>query len=117
MTRFTSHAIYRFRIRRQQSGVGCSTALLQESFRTSHLISREEAARRIGGPVYPGWGDYFFRADGTGPGVWVSCLRRGQELVITYLNPSPRRRKLTGKLDGKKIYLPHPSARRFFARN
>jgi hypothetical protein len=117
MTRFTSHAIYRFRIRRQQGSVCCSSALLQESFRTSQLISREEAAKRIGGPVYPGWGDYFFRADGTGPGVWVSCLRRGQELVITYLNPSTRRQKLSGKLGVKKIHLPRPSARRFFARN
>jgi hypothetical protein len=100
MARFTSHAVYRFQTRRCLA-LGPTT--IQESYRKGYLISREEAAARIHGPIYAGHGDYFFRADGTGPGVWVSRLHRGRELVVTYLGPNLPR-KLKTKLGGAGAY-------------
>lgn len=100
MARFTSHAVYRFQTRRRPAS-GQTT--IQESYKLGQLISREEAAARIHGPVYPGHGDYFFRADGTGPGVWVSCLWRGGELVVTYLGPNLPR-KLKTRVGGRGSY-------------
>jgi hypothetical protein len=108
MARFTSHAVYRFKTRRRPIS-GHTT--IQESFGLAYLISREEASARIRGPVYPGYGDYFFRADGTGPGVWVSRLWRGKELVITYLGPN-RPRKLTSKAGGTGSYRARPPIHR-----
>lgn len=108
MARFTSHAVYRFETRRRPTS-GQTT--IQESYKLGQLISREEASARIHGPVYPGHGDYFFRADGTGPGVWVSCLWRGGELVVTYLGPN-RPRKLKTKLGGRGSYRMRPAIQR-----
>lgn len=108
MARFTSHAVYRFKTRRRPRSGQTS---IQESYGRSYLISREEAAARIQGPVYAGHGDYFFRADGTGPGVWVSCLWRGKELVVTYLGPHLPR-KLKSRLGGSRSYRFRPSIQR-----
>ncbi|HLO01762.1 MAG TPA: hypothetical protein VK191_01405 [Symbiobacteriaceae bacterium] len=109
MARFTSHAVYRFQTRRRPMS-GQTT--IQESYGLGYLISREEAAARIHGPVYAGHGDFFFRADGTGPGVWVSCLCRGKELVITYLGPSLPR-KLKSRLNGTGSYRARPPIHRY----
>lgn len=108
MARFTSHAVYRFQTRR---GPASRPFTIQEAYKLGYPISREEAAARIHGPVYAGHGDYFFRADGTGPGVWVSCLWRGGELVVTYLGPSLPR-KLRTRLGGTGSYRVRPSLRR-----
>lgn len=108
MARFTSHAVYRFLTRRRSTS---GQYTMQDSYKLGYPISREEAAARIHGPVYAGHGDYFFRADGTGPGVWVSCIWRGGELVVTYLGPSLPR-KLRTKVGGTGSYRVRPSINR-----
>jgi hypothetical protein len=71
MPHFTRHAYERFRTR------------------------REELAR-IQGAIRPHFNrhDYIYRADGTGPGVWIARLSLRDELVLTYLAP----RALTWRL-------------------
>jgi hypothetical protein len=94
MPRFTDHAYKRFVTRRlglsRLTGRSSPDQLnARESFRRGQLISRDEATMRLHGPIKPGAGDFYYRADGTGPGVWVVCYHRGQEIVITYLIPRP----------------------------
>ncbi|MGE5675961.1 MAG: hypothetical protein ACM3XM_19100 [Mycobacterium leprae] len=94
MARFTRHAYQRFRTRHVEPvptrlPVDRHIQLAEENFYQAPLITREEAAARINGPVYAKSADFIFRADGTGKGVWVSCLNGGQEVVVTYLGFRP----------------------------
>lgn len=62
---------------------------IRESFGRSQFITFEEARARVGPLARRSWNQYF-RADGTGPGVWVTCWSKGEEVVLTYLYPRPR---------------------------
>lgn len=102
--RFTSHAYYRFRFRREElvrnpPSLNASMEFAKESYRLGALITREEAMDRVQGPIRRHYADYIYRADGTGPGVWIAKLCGGAEVVLTYLAPSEvkarlRRRRL-----------------------
>ncbi len=59
----------------------------RESFERSQFISFEEARARIGGRLAKRDWNQYFRTDGTGPGIWVTCWSKGEEVVLTYLHP------------------------------
>jgi hypothetical protein len=101
MPHFTSHAYERFRTRREElvhhpSPLPDCQRSAFESYMLGQLITREEAQARIQGAIRPHFNrhDYIYRADGTGPGVWIARLNRRDEVVLTYLAP----RELAWKL-------------------
>ncbi|MDB4895736.1 MAG: hypothetical protein JWN15_1998 [Firmicutes bacterium] len=101
MPQFTRHAYERFQTRREELVShpsplpDCQRSAL-ESYMLGQLITREEAQARIQGAIRPHFNrhDYIYRADGTGPGVWIARLSRRDEVVLTYLAP----RELAWKL-------------------
>jgi hypothetical protein len=94
MPHFTRHAYERFRTRREElvrhpSPLPDYQRSALESYMLGQLITREEAQARIQGAIRPHFNrhDYIYRADGTGPGVWIARLSRRDEVVLTYLAP------------------------------
>ena len=91
--KFEDHALYRFRERRPDLFIMAdSPGEIEEqahlSYRTGYLITRREAMERVDGPIRASTSDVFFRADGTGPGVWIACrTSRGREVALTYIAP------------------------------
>lgn len=92
MLKFTNHALKRLSERRYDSKINDRRVLKQlarESFLDGQMITAEEAAEIIGGFVCRKCGDFFYRSDGTGRGVWVALLacKTKNEIVLTYLAP------------------------------
>jgi hypothetical protein len=119
MPQFTRHAYYRFLTRRSEFLAGSrdsARAQARESYMLGELITREEAMDRIRGPIRPHFNrcDYIYRADGTGPGVWISRLSRRNEVVLTYLAPPwvAWKLRLPRRFNGKRPRLTRLSGRR-----